>query len=88
MDIQIMEGNKVIEVKNSGVNKGRAAMKWINSEKWDFIFAVGDDTTDEDTFKVLPRDAYSLKVGEISSEARFNIADVAAVRSLLTEFAS
>ncbi len=87
MDIQIMEGNKVIEVKNSGVNKGRAAMKWINSEPWDFIFAVGDDTTDEDTFKALPNDAYSLKVGEISSEARYNISDVAAVRSLLNEFA-
>lgn len=81
--LQVLEGNKVIEVKNAGVNKGRAAMRWLGKESWDFIFAAGDDWTDEDTFHVLPDTAYDLKVGFGSSEARFNIADVRAVRDLL-----
>lgn len=88
MDIQILEGNKVIEIKNAGVNKGRAALKWLNKEKWDFIFAAGDDWTDEDTFHVLPEGAYSLKVGMESSEAKYNIKGVDEVRTLLTEFYS
>lgn len=86
MDIQILEGNKVIEIKNAGINKGKAAMKWLNKENWDFIFAAGDDWTDEDTFHVLPKTAYSLKVGTSSSEARYNIKSVDHVRALLEEF--
>lgn len=86
MDIQILEGNKVIEIKNAGVNKGRAAMRWLNKDNWNFIFAAGDDWTDEDTFHVLPKTAYSLKVGTASTEARYNIPGVDQVRALLKDF--
>jgi trehalose 6-phosphate synthase/phosphatase len=34
---------------------------------------VGDDKTDEDMFKVLPSDAYSIKVGQVQSHATFYI---------------
>lgn len=84
MDVSILEGNKVIEVKNSGVNKGRAAVKWLAKDKWDFVFAAGDDWTDEDTFKVMPEDAFSIKVGLGASEARFNVRSVQQVRRILT----
>lgn len=83
MDIQILEGNKVIEIKNSGVNKGNAAMRWLNLEDWGFVFAVGDDHTDEDTFHVMPESAYSLKVGMAATEAKYNISSVEDVRSIL-----
>ncbi len=88
MDIQILEGNKVVEIKNAGINKGKAAMRWLAKEDWDFVFAVGDDATDEDTFKAMPESAFTIKVGELGSTARFNIPGVNAVRSLLNDFIS
>ncbi|NIO19762.1 MAG: bifunctional alpha,alpha-trehalose-phosphate synthase (UDP-forming)/trehalose-phosphatase, partial [Candidatus Aenigmarchaeota archaeon] len=63
LNLGVLEGSKVVEVKNVGINKGRAALRWISKKKWDFILAIGDDWTDEDTFAVLPESAYSIKVG-------------------------
>jgi len=86
LDLQILEGNKIIEVKNSGINKGRAALNWLKSENWSFILAIGDDWTDEDLFKVLPDNAYSIRVGFVSSLAKHNIKSFEEVRKLLREF--
>ena len=63
LDLQVLEGSKVIEVKNLGINKGKAAQQWIARDNWDFILAIGDDWTDEDLFKVIPATGYSIKVG-------------------------
>lgn len=83
MDLQVLEGKKVVEIKNAGVNKGKATITWLN-EPYDFHLAVGDDHTDEDTFKALPETAFTLKVGVGSTAARFNLDGVEAVRALLT----
>lgn len=89
LDLQVLEGNKVVEVKNAGVNKGKASLSWINADDWDFILAIGDDHTDEDTFRALPPDnyAYSIKVGTGQSSARYNIVSVEEVRVLLRNLA-
>ncbi len=83
LDIGVMEGNKVIEIKNTNINKGRAVLKWISKKQWDFILAIGDDLTDEDMFSVLPDTAYSVKVGLGFSRAKFYIESVQKVRALL-----
>jgi trehalose 6-phosphate synthase/phosphatase len=83
LNLGVLEGNKVLEVKNSGINKGRTVMRWLAREDWDFILALGDDWTDEDTFAVLPDTAYSIKVGVYPSRARFNVPAVEDVRNLL-----
>ena len=87
LDLQVLEGSKVIEVKNAGVHKGRAAQRWLRKEKWDFILAIGDDWTDEDLFKALPESAYSIKVGFASSVARHNLRSHHEVRELLRKLA-
>jgi len=87
LNLQILEGNKVVEVKNSGINKGRAALRWIAKEDWNFVLAIGDDRTDEDMFEVLPGLAYSLKVGLSSSLAKFNLKSQGDVLLLLEELA-
>jgi trehalose 6-phosphate synthase/phosphatase len=87
LNLHILEGNKVVEVKNSGINKGRAALRWVAKENWNFILAIGDDRTDEDMFEVLPAVAYSLKVGVSSSLAKFNLKSQSHVLSLLEELA-
>ncbi|MBN2410926.1 bifunctional alpha,alpha-trehalose-phosphate synthase (UDP-forming)/trehalose-phosphatase [candidate division KSB1 bacterium] len=86
LDLQILEGNKIIEVKNSGINKGRAALNWLKSENWSFVLAIGDDWTDEDLFKVLPDSAFSIRVGFKSTLAKHNIKSFEQVRNLLRKF--
>lgn len=87
LNLKVLEGSKVIEVKNAGVNKGRAAHRWISGERWNFILAAGDDWTDEDVFVSLPEWAYSIKVGRGPSTAKFNVDSASEVRSLLKKFA-
>jgi trehalose 6-phosphate synthase/phosphatase len=86
IDIQILPGNKVIEVRNAGMNKGDAIRSFLGKEKYDFILALGDDLTDEDMFRSLPKSAYSFKVGLNPSSARFNIQDHTSVLDLLEAF--
>ncbi|MNK05919.1 Trehalose-phosphate synthase [compost metagenome] len=83
--LQMMPGNKVIEFKNIEVNKGKAAQNWLYGNDPDFILAVGDDHTDEDIFKALSPEAYSLKVGSNISAARYYLKDFYEVRALLKE---
>jgi trehalose 6-phosphate synthase/phosphatase len=84
-NLQILEGNKVIEIKSASVNKGRMASHWLSRGGWDFILALGDDTTDEDMFSVLTEKAYSIKVGIGQTQARFNLKLMKDGRQLLKE---
>jgi trehalose 6-phosphate synthase/phosphatase len=85
LGVRVLEGSKVIEIKDAGINKGRAVSRWLGRKRWDFILAIGDDWTDEDMFDVLPETAYSIKVGLSASKARFNLDSQADVRGLLKE---
>ena len=87
-NLQLMEGNKVLEIKDNKVNKGLASTSWLEKDEWDFIMAVGDDYTDEDTFKAMPDKAYTLKVGFTATAAKYNIDTVSDVQKLLTKMTS
>ena len=87
IDLQVLQGSKVIEVRNSGINKGVAALRWLGHASFDFVFAAGDDWTDEDLFAVLPETAWSLKVGISSTRARFNVRESRDVIRLLESLA-
>lgn len=82
-NLKVLEGNKVVEIKNSEVDKGRAAKLWVNNYPADFIMACGDDWTDEDTFRAMPKNSYTIKVGTNSSAANFRVMDFTEIRSLL-----
>ena len=84
-NLEILEGNKVIEVKTGGINKGIAALQFIKNKPFDFIFAVGDDWTDEYMFRELPDTAHTIKVGLKHTAAKYKVESVSAVRTLLTE---
>lgn len=86
--IKILEGNKVIEVMGLDVNKGKAINFWLNQTKYDFIVAIGDDTTDEYMFrKLVSFDSYTIKVGVRSTAAKYFITNVDAVLNLLSKLA-
>jgi trehalose 6-phosphate synthase/phosphatase len=88
LDLSVLEGSKVVEIKNQGINKGRAARRWLAREKWDFILAIGDDITDEDMFSILPKHGYSIKVGLKPSLATYNMERSQDVLFLLSAFES
>jgi trehalose 6-phosphate synthase/phosphatase len=86
LDLQVLEGNKVVEVKHASVSKGKATLSWLNEQDWDFVLAIGDDRTDEDVFRVLPEESsFTVKVGLEQSAARYTLANVEEVRGLLAE---
>lgn len=72
-NLQIMKGNKIIEVKSSLCNKGTEALRLVEEDNYDFIMAIGDDTTDEEMFAALPESAITIKVGKNSKIARYNL---------------
>ncbi|MDM8177467.1 MULTISPECIES: bifunctional alpha,alpha-trehalose-phosphate synthase (UDP-forming)/trehalose-phosphatase [Olivibacter] len=82
--LKMLDGDKVVEVKNADVNKGRATLNLLHDTDYDFILAIGDDRTDEDTFKALPEKAISIKVGSNVSAAKYYLEDQEEVRDLLT----
>ena len=82
-NLQVLEGDMVVEIKDREVNKGRTAAQWLQKFNKDFAIAIGDDFTDEDTFKVMPEDAYTIKVGRKNSAARFSVGDYKEVRDVL-----
>jgi len=88
IDVQVFEGNKVIEIRNAGVDKGTAGLEWLNQFNPDFILGVGDDWTDEDLFRALPASAYSVRVGLANTAARaarYYLSSPVTVRRMLRE---
>ncbi|HPX26851.1 MAG TPA: FtsW/RodA/SpoVE family cell cycle protein, partial [Treponemataceae bacterium] len=39
LGIGVLEGNKVLEIRDLRINKGYTALKWLNQSEADFIFA-------------------------------------------------
>ncbi len=85
-DLSILNGNKVMEIKSSNVNKGRAAMRIFAEDDYDFVFAIGDDWTDEFMFQELPDQAVTVKVGRQKTQAKYYIDSIKNVRELLSRF--
>ena len=84
--LSVLEGHRVLEVKNSVVNKGRAAAKLIAGHTSGFIFAVGDDYTDEYMFEALPEYAETVKIGTDETAARYYVPDNTDIRNILGQF--
>ena len=82
-NLEIMEGNKVIELKAGGINKGVAAMRFLRENEYDYIIAIGDDWTDEYMFRELPDTAVTIKVGLKSTAASYKLESVKSVRNFL-----
>ncbi len=71
--LEIIDGNKKIEIKPVGVDKKTVTRHWLNKQNWDFILAIGNDRNDEDVFEILPDQAFSLRVGIKKTNARYTL---------------
>jgi len=82
-DLHIMRGSKIIEVKYADCSKGSEVKRLLSKSTYDFILAIGDDTTDEDMFNALSEDSVSIKIGNVSNAANFNISNQSDAITLL-----
>jgi len=81
--LQIIDGNKVIEIRVTGIDKGMAAKKILTRTPHDFVLAIGDDKTDEDMFKALEGQAVTIKVGGGLTAAQYSLSSQREVIDLL-----
>jgi trehalose 6-phosphate synthase/phosphatase len=85
---EILLGDKVLEVRPFGINKGLVVQRARAAHDGAALFAMGDDRTDEDLFAALPEGSVAVHVGRSPTRAPLRIADVAAARSLLSAIAA
>lgn len=81
--LQVIDGNKVVEVCMLGFDKGIMALKIVNDLQPEFVLCIGDDTTDEDMFKALNDRAYNIKVSNGSTAAQYTVFSQQKVLQLL-----
>jgi trehalose 6-phosphate synthase/phosphatase len=82
--IEVLTGEKVVEVRPHGVHKGKVVTPISHtSGPGSLLVALGDDRTDEDMFAAMPEEGVSIHVGEQPSKARYRLADVRSVRQFL-----
>ena len=74
-NMEVLEGNKVLEVRAKAANKGAAVLATLDDGNYGMILAAGDDWTDEDMFQVLPATAMTIRVGVRPTAANYLLAD-------------
>jgi len=64
------------EILPYNCNKGSGIRSCIRFPENAFIMAAGDDDTDEDMFAVLPKKAFTFKIGRKETRARIRIPEI------------
>jgi trehalose 6-phosphate synthase/phosphatase len=81
---ELLEGNKVLEVRPHGVSKAIVARRIRGDEHQPaVVVAIGDDRTDEDLFRALPGSSLTVAVGKRPTGAKYRVEDFRAVRRIL-----
>jgi trehalose 6-phosphate synthase/phosphatase len=82
--VEILTGSKIVEIRQYGVDKGRAYNNVTSIRgPYDFVLAIGDDRTDEDLFEAIGQDGFTVHVGPGGSLAASSLHSPASVRRLL-----
>ncbi len=86
-ELRAFRGEKIVEVKPVWANKGEVVERILAAcSDADFIFAAGDDRTDEDLFERLRPDAWTVHVRPGQTRASFVVADVEGLCRVLELF--
>jgi len=86
----VTQAKKAVEVRHVAVNKGDAVRHILEQEEYDrrrdLLLTMGDDRTDEDMFKVYPKDNVSISVSDAPMSAAYTM-DQASLVELLDRLA-
>ncbi len=80
--LNMHNGQKILEIKPTELRKGSIVTRFLKKSH-DFILVIGDDYTDEDMFRAIPRSSYSIKVGKGKTAAHYRTKDVKSVHEVL-----
>jgi trehalose 6-phosphate synthase/phosphatase len=82
--VEVLPGDKVIEVRPHGMTKGSVvgAVR-DDAPSGTVICALGDDRTDDDMFRALVETDIGIQVGNRGTRAAYVVADVATARRFL-----
>jgi trehalose 6-phosphate synthase/phosphatase len=82
---ELLGGDRVVEVRPRGVSKALVVKRVLATLERPLptIAALGDDATDDDTFRALPPEAITVRVGFRPSSGRYRVARPRAARALL-----
>jgi trehalose 6-phosphate synthase/phosphatase len=84
LPVEILSGDKVVEIRTQGINKGIVATSIISAQHGPVtILAMGDDQTDEDLFAALPEDGLAVHIGRRASRAHYRLANTNSARAFL-----
>jgi len=84
LPLELLWGDRVLEVRPHGVHKGLVAAELAAEHLPEGVLvAAGNDRTDEDLFAALPPEAITIAVGDRPSRAHFRVHDVWILRDLL-----
>lgn len=86
MSLGIQEGNKVLEIKDTRIDKGQSVAFFTARRTYDFVLGIGDDYTDENLFAALGPRAFSVKIGPGRTGAKYRLHSWQSVRGLLKKF--
>lgn len=84
--LQVIDGNRVVEIRLIGVDKGATALKIFDHFSPDFSICFGDDATDEDMFRMLRDKGYTIKVGSGTTAAQYTLSSQKELLPLLGRF--
>jgi trehalose 6-phosphate synthase/phosphatase len=86
-NLKILDGKKVVEILSNETGKGRAVKKLFEKNTFDFVLSIGDDATDEEMFEYLLNfsNAYTIKVGEGTTFAKYQLTSIGDVAVLLKQ---
>lgn len=73
--LKVLDGNKVVEIFNKDIGKGRAVKNLVEQNDYDCILSIGDDRTDEEMFDALKENekAITIKVGDQVTCAKYRL---------------
>ncbi|WP_375756674.1 bifunctional alpha,alpha-trehalose-phosphate synthase (UDP-forming)/trehalose-phosphatase [Corallococcus exercitus] len=82
--MHILPGDRVVEVRPRGVNKGRVVPEVLKEEAPDVrVLALGDDVTDEDLFAAVPPGGIAVHAGNKHTRAGYRVEGPPEVRRFL-----
>ncbi|NNB95252.1 bifunctional alpha,alpha-trehalose-phosphate synthase (UDP-forming)/trehalose-phosphatase [Corallococcus exiguus] len=82
--MHILPGDRVVEVRPRGVNKGRVVPEVLKQEAPDVrVVALGDDVTDEDLFAAVPPGGITVHAGNKHTCAAYRVEGPPEVRRFL-----
>jgi trehalose 6-phosphate synthase/phosphatase len=84
-NLKILDGNKIVEILSNSTGKGLAVKKIFENGCFDFVLSIGDDATDEEMFDFFLHisNAFTIKVGEGTTRARYKVGSIKDVATLL-----